>query len=221
MAEASPQHSGRNMAESYPLSLPTHTGIASLNWMGENRVAITESPFTMSQQVVKHAGQRWSGVLNLPSMKREDAELWNAFFLRLDGSYGTFIMGDPIAATPRGSASTAAGTPVVNGASQTGHELDIDGLPSSATGYLKAGDYIQLGSGSSARLYKVLQDVDSNASGEATLNIWPDLRSSPSDNATVVVSDAKGVFRLSDNTVNWDISPNSFYTISFSFVEAL
>ena len=209
------------MAETYPLSLPTHTGIASLNWAAENRVAVTESPFTLSQQVIKHAGQRWSGTYSLPAMKREDAEVWNAFLLRLDGSFGTFLMGDPIAATPRGSAASTPGTPVVNGADQTGHELAIDGLPASATGYLKAGDYIQLGSGSSAKLHKVLEDVDSNASGEATLNIWPDLRSSPSDDATVAVSNAKGVFRLVDNTINWDIGSNSFYSISFAFVEAL
>jgi hypothetical protein len=209
------------MAETYPLTLPTHTGIASLNWAAENRVAVSQSPFTLQQQVVKHAGQRWSGTYSLPAMQRENAEVWNAFLLRLDGSFGTFLMGDPIGATPRGSAATTAGTPVVNGASQTGHELAIDGLPVSATGYLKAGDYIQLGSGSSAKLHKVLEDVDSNASGEATLNIWPDLRSSPSDGATVAVSNAKGVFRLVDNTINWDIGSNSFYSISFAFVEAL
>ena len=102
------------------------------------------------------------------------------------------LLGDPIGATPRGSASSAPGTPVVNGASQTGDTLSIDGLPASATGYLKAGDYIQLGSGTGAQLYKVLDDVDSNASGEADLTIWPDLRSSPADDATVVVSNAKG-----------------------------
>lgn len=209
------------MAETYPLSLPTHTGIASMNWAAESRVAVTESPFTLSQQVVKHAGQRWAGTYALPAMKREDAEVWNAFLLRLDGSFGTFLMGDPIAATPRGSAASTPGTPVVNGADQTGHELAIDGLPASATGYLKSGDYIQLGSGSASKLHKVLEDVDSNASGEATLNIWPDLRSSPSDGATVAVSNAKGVFRLVDNTTNWDIGSNSFYAISFSFVEAL
>ena len=209
------------MAETYPLTLPTHTGIAALNWAAENRVAVSQSPFTLQQQVVKHAGQRWSGTYSLPAMQRENAEVWNAFLLRLDGSFGTFLMGDPIGATPRGSAATTAGTPVVNGASQTGHELAIDGLPVSAIGYLKAGDYIQLGSGSSAKLHKVLEDVDSNASGEATLNIWPDLRSSPSDGATVAVSNAKGVFRLVDNTINWDIGSNSFYSISFAFVEAL
>lgn len=209
------------MAETYPLTFPTQTGVANIELSALNSVAISQSPFTFSQQVVRHSGARWGAVISIPTTKRDDAEYWNSFLLRLRGKFGTFLLGDPNGATPRGSASTAAGTPVVNGASQTGNELAIDGLPLSATGYLKAGDYIQLGSGSTSRLHKVLEDVDTNASGEATLNLWPDLRSSPADGATVVVSNAKGQFRLSDNETNWKINNAGFYSITFSAMEAL
>lgn len=209
------------MAETYPLAFPTQTGVARVEITATDVVSINQSPFTLSQQVVRHAGARWSAMIAIPPVKREDSEYWNAFLLRLRGQFGTFLLGDPNAATPRGSAASAAGTPVVNGASQTGNNLNIDGLPASATGYLKAGDYIQLGSGSTARLYKVLEDVNSNASGEATLNLWPDLRSSPADGATVVVSNAKGLFRLESNDATWSINNAGFYSISFSAVEAL
>jgi len=209
------------MAETYPLAFPTQTGIARVEITATDVVAITESPFTFSQQVVRHAGARWSATITIPPVKREDSEYWNSFLLRLRGKFGTFLLGDPNGATPRGSAASAAGTPVVNGASQTGNELAIDGLPASATGYLKAGDYIQLGTGATARLYKVLEDVNSNGSGEATLNLWPDLRSSPADGATVVVSNAKGVFRLTENETVWTINNAGFYAINFAAVEAL
>ena len=209
------------MAESYPLTFPTQTGVTSVEITATDVVSISESPFTFSQQVVRHAGARWSATITIPPVKRSDSEYWNAFLLRLRGQFGTFLLGDPNAATPRGSAATTAGTPVVNGASQTGNELAIDGLPASATGYLKAGDYIQLGSGSTARLYKVLEDVDTNASGEATLNLWPDLRSSPADDAAVVVSNAKGLFRMATNDATWTINNAGFYSISFAAVEAL
>lgn len=209
------------MAETYPLTFPTHTGVASVQLSALDVVSVSTSPFTLSQQVVRHAGARWSGTITLPQMKREDAEYWNAFLLRLRGQFGTFLVGDKNGATARGTASTSAGTPAVNGSSQTGNELSIDGLPTSQTGYLLAGDYIQLGSGSSSRLYKVLQDVDTNASGQATLNLWPDLRSSPLDNATVVVSNAKGVFRLVSNEATWSIDNIGIYGISFGIVEAL
>jgi len=51
--------------------------------------------------------------------------------------------------------------------------------------------------------------------------LWPDLRSSPADGATVVVSNAKGVFRLSNNEAVWTINNAGFYSISFAAVEAL
>jgi len=208
------------MAITYPLSTPT-TGIAQINLIARNSVALTQSPFTFAQQAQKNAGQRWEADIVLPPMKRADAEGWVTFLTKLYGPYGTFLLGDPIGASARGSASSTPGTPVVNGASQTGDTLSIDGLPASATGYLKAGDYIQLGSGATSQLYKVLDDVDSNASGEADVTVWPDLRSSPADDATVVVDNAKGLFRLSTSASNWTITTDGFYSIAFGAVEAL
>ena len=209
------------MAITYPLSMPTNHNVATISLSAQNAVGITMSPYNNKLTVYKHQGQRWQADISLPLMKRADAEEWITFFMKQYGGYGTFLLGDPNAATPRGSAASAAGTPVVNGASQTGNELAIDGLPASATGYLLAGDYIQLGSGSTAQLYKVLDDVNSNASGEATLTIWPDLRSSPADDATVAVTDAKGVFRLSTPTHDWNIDTAGFYSLSFVAIEAL
>lgn len=209
------------MAETYPLTFPTHTGVASIQITATDVVSVSTSPFTFSQQVVRHAGESWSATVQIPNIKRADAEYWNAFLLRLRGKFGTFLMGDPLGVTPRGSASTNAGTPVVSGGSQTGNELDIDGLPTSVTGYLLAGDYVQLGSGSTTRLYKVLEDVDTNGSGQATLNLWPDLRSSPLDNSSVIVSNAKGIFRLAQNDINWTIDRIGLYSIAFAATEAL
>lgn len=208
------------MAITYPLTFPT-TGVANINLMARNVIGSTVSPFNLKQQIHKHVGQRWEADITLPPMKRAEAEVWISFFMKLYGSYGTFTMGDPNAATPRGSAATTAGTPVVNGASQTGGELAIDGLPTSETGYLLAGDYIQLGTGATAQLYKVLDDVDTNASGEATVTIWPDLRSSPSDGATVAVSSAVGLFRLGTNVTDWQINQAGFYSMTFGAIEAL
>lgn len=209
------------MAITYPLALPTSKNIRSVILTARNSVGVSQSPFTFKQQVQKNAGQRWEAQVTLPPMTRAEAESWFAWALKLNGSFGTFLIGDPNGGTARGSAATTPGTPVVNGASQTGNELDIDGLPASATGYLKAGDYIQLGSGSSAELYKVLDDVDSNASGEATVTIWPNLRASPADDATVVVDDAKGVFRLASSTVNFSIDEVATYGLTFAAFEAV
>jgi len=209
------------MTISYPLTFPTHTGVSSVNLIARNVIGQTSSPFTLATQTHQFQGARWEADITLPLMKRSDAEVWIAFFMKLYGSVGSFLLGDPNGATPRGSASSAAGTPVVNGASQTGNDLNIDGLPASATGYLKAGDYIQIGSGAAARLYKVLDDVNSNASGQATLTIWPDLRSAPADGASIVVSSAKGLFQLSTPVTDWQINNAGFYQITFGAIEKL
>lgn len=205
------------MAITYPLSLPTITGIANIVITARNSVAVATSPFTLTTQVMQHQGSRWEASVTLPPMKRASAEEWIAFLISLNGAYGTFLLGDPMGATARGSASTAAGTPLVNGGSQTGSTLNIDGAPNNATGYLKAGDYIQVGT----NLYKILADANSNGSGQVSLDIWPRLRSSPADNAAVVVAGAKGLFRLSSSDASFSIDNASVYGINFSAVEAI
>ena len=206
------------MAIAYPLALPTTTGIAKIRISANNVVGVSQSPFTAKQQVYKYTGQFWEAEISLPPMKRADAEYWISFLLKLNGSYGTFLLGDPNGATARG---VATGTPLVKGASQTGSELITDGWTTSTTGILKAGDYIQLGSGADSKLHKVLDDVNSNSSGEATLTLWPDLRSAPSDNASITVSGAKGVFRLSTNQQDWNVNEASIYGMTFPAREAL
>jgi hypothetical protein len=84
------------------------------------------------------------------------------------------------------------------------------------TGTLKAGDYIQLGSGSAAKLHQVLIDQ----TGDGNLEIWPKLRADYTDE-TVIFSNPKGVFRLSSNMTSWNINSSSAYGISFEAVEAI
>lgn len=209
------------MAITYPLSLPTTIGIGEVELMAENVVALSTSPFTYRQQVVQHPGQRWSANIRIPPVRKDLAEEWVAFLVSLKGQTGTFLLGDPNMGEPRGTAKDTPGTPVVNGASQTGSTLAIDGLPTSETGYLLPGDYIQLGSATSSTLHKVLTQVDTDGGGAATLDIFPNILTAPSDGATVTVSDAKGLFRLSTNTVSWSINEASFYGIQFSAVSVV
>lgn len=204
----------------YPLTLPTHTGIRSINIRAVNVVAYERSPFTLSGQAQASAGQGWAADVTLPPMKYEDAEQWNAWLLSLRGQFGTFLMGDPVRALARGSAR-GTDTVTVNGAGQTGENLNITSDQLSALEYLKAGDYIQLGSGISTTLHKVLVDVDTDASGNATLTLWPHVRTAPSNGATVVVENAKGRWRLSSNESEWSVNEASIYGISFSAMEAI
>lgn len=209
------------MSIAYPLSLPTVTGIRSINLRARNAVGLSRSPFTFKEQVFSHGGQMLEAEINLPPMTRAEGEQWVSFLIKLKGMQGTFLLGDPAAATPRGSAASTPGTPVVSGAGQIGDGLAISGLPADVDGYLLAGDYIQLGTGSSATLHKVLNDVDTNASGIGLIDLFPAIRTAPTDAATVGVSNAKGVFRLATNETNWSINEVTHYGLTFAAVEAI
>ena len=94
------------MAIAYPLSIPTAIGIEQIELRANNVVAVSESPFTFVQQTVVHSGQRWEASVTIPPVRRDLAEPWIAFLLSLQGRRGTFLLGDPNMATPRGSAAT-------------------------------------------------------------------------------------------------------------------
>lgn len=206
------------MTITFPLSLPTITDFRRTTFTARSVVAKSESAFTLETQIQAHQGQRWeAGITLRAGMKRAAAEAWIAFLLSLNGREGTFLLFDPAGPTPRGS---TPGAPAVNGAGQTGRELITDGWTASQTGVLLVGDYIQLGSGETTRLYKVLKDVDSDGAGDATIDIWPRLRESPSDSESLVFTRAKGTFRLAGNVSTWDVSVAQFYGLGFAAEEA-
>ena len=194
------------MALSYPLATPTTIGIESIELRAVNAVAVSQSPFTYKQQIVSHGGQKWEASVNIPSVHRDKAAEWKAMLVGLKGQQGTFLLGDPDYATPQGTVSSC----VLSG------DAGDDNATVVMTGTLKAGDYIQLGTGSGSKLHQVLLDQ----SGDGTIQIWPSLRSTYSS-ATVVFNSPKGVFRLSTNMTSWSINNASIYGISFEAVEAV
>jgi hypothetical protein len=204
------------MSISYPLSMPNIKG-NSIVIQPSDSVSMTRSPFSFVEQVQLNSGQMWAAQLSFPPLDSTDAPILEAFLVSLRGKYGTFLLGDQRRETPRG---VATGTPVVDGAGQTGGTLNTRGWTADVTGILKAGDYIQLGSFASARLYMVLQDADSDGSGDATLTVWPNLRSATTDGAAITTSAAKGVFRLTDN-MSVRGSVNGFADISLSAIEVV
>ena len=114
----------------------------------------------------------------------------------------------------------ATGTIRVNGASQTGNQVALDGFANSTNNVFKAGDYIQIGS----YLYMVTEDVTSNGSGEANVKIEPSLRQgieTIADDATVIYTNTTTLMRLDSNATSWNTDQVSKYGISLSATEAL
>ena len=208
------------MSITYPLAMPSSPSPRQVDFVANNLVSVAVSPFTGSQQVYQWAGQWWEAQIGLPPMLESEAATWVAFLNSLKGRTGTFHIGDPARKTPLG---TVPGTPLVNGA-QTGggNTLATKGWTASQTGILKAGDYIQLGSGTTQRLYQVLTDTDSDASGNATLDIFPVLRSEgATDGASITTSNCQGTFRLAGNVNKWQVDYTRVWIISFAAIEAI
>jgi hypothetical protein len=76
------------------------------------------------------------------------------------------------------------GAPLVNGASQTGSSINVDGAPNSVT-FLRAGDFVRLGALAYAQ--QLTADAVTNGSGQVALSLKPPIVSgnSPADNAAV------------------------------------
>lgn len=204
------------MPTSFPVTIPA-TGVRRVTLRQLSVVAVGASPYTLERQVQRHQGQLWQLDVEYIPMLRALGEALVAALSSLNGREGTFLFGDTANIIPRG---TATGSPLVNGASQTGEDLITDGWSNSITGILKAGDWLQLGTGTTARLYKVLADANSNGSGQATLTLWPriTIANSPADNAAIVTSSPKGNFALTTNGTDWTEDDLKFYGLKFSAV---
>jgi hypothetical protein len=203
----------------WPLDLPIFPASRRITMRKIEAVASDVSPFTGGRQVQEWPSARWGVDVELPTMYEYDARVWSAWFGALRGVAGTFLIGDRTRVLPRGL--WGAMTPLVNGAGQTGRTLNVKGLTASTSLVARSGDYLQLGAGATSRLHEVLLDANSDASGNATLNIWPALRESPVDSSAIVVSGARGRFHLTSNLREISIDEAMQAQIKFSAEEEI
>ena len=111
---------------------------------------------------------------------------------------------------PRG---TIAGTPLVNGASQTGNTLTIDGCTVGTT--LLAGDFFSVNS----ELKMVTADVTADGAGAMSITFEPPLRSSPADNAALTTTRPTARFMLQEDVQAWSTRPGLRTDFELVFVE--
>lgn len=153
-------------------------------------VATTDaSGFTGNQQVQDWGGEWWEFDLTFARHNQEDGQAMIGFFAALRGVVGTFLFRPPYVA------QSIAGSPVVNGAGQSGRVLQTSGWPANTT-VMKAGQHIQLGANDDCRMHILTADAASNGSGAATLSIWPALRASPANGQVVIVDNPAVRLRL-------------------------
>lgn len=192
----------------YPLNFPTVGGIESVEFNAMDKVAASESEFTDQDFVFAHQGKRLEVLITSVLMNRTKADEWISFLLSLEGKLGTFYFGDPFNTAPRG---VGTGTPLINGSSEIGQDINSDGWTPSTVNILRAGDWLQFGIGSARRLYKQLIDADSDVSGNVLLTLWPKVTTAFADNTPITVNNPQGVFRLATNERSWSPRPDGLY----------
>lgn len=208
------------MALSYPLSLPAAWKIRRASIRMSSMVGMSESPFTKSQQVFEHQGECWAMDVQLVPMQRAEAEDCIALLAALNGMRGTVLMPPP--GNTSGVRGSWAGSPKVNGAYAAGvKSIGMKGFSDAAT--VKAGDWFQTGSGSTAHLHKVVQDltIAGSPTGQGTLEFWPRTRVALADNDTLTIVSPMGQWRLASNDRDWDVELAGIFGIRASFIEAL
>jgi hypothetical protein len=186
----------------------------STRWQITSAITLSVSPTTYQTTKYEYDGESWTVDVAYPPLTRQEAAPFFAFLASLRGQNGTFLFGDTLLSQPLG---TGNGTPKVNGGSQkASKELVSDGWTPDET-VLKGGDFIQI----DQRIYMVLSNVVSDATGNATIDVFPRLRAH-ADNATIITSNPQGLFRLSDDQVNVvEAGSTQLFNISFRAVEAL
>ena len=199
-------------------TMPSTPGFRSVRFGLRSNTQRFTSPLNKAVQTLELPGALWFASFELPPMTRDQAAAWQAFLVDLMGSAGRFYGADPDGAAPRGAYVPGLDTPLVAGAAQTGASLATDGWRANQTGLLLPGDYVEVG----GELKMVTLRVDSDGGGAVTVNFKPPLRSSPADDAPLIVESTKVVMMLADDEQGaWDGDLNAVVRgITFSAVEA-
>lgn len=149
-------------------------------------------------QRVLRAGSRWAAQVDVSPKTSIEAMAWSVILERGQ----TFLLDIP----QPDLAIAAEGTPRINGASQTGDAVEIDGLP--AGYYLYVGQWISIVIDGQRYAYNLRATSQANGSGEITAYLNPALRVSPGNNDVVEIEAPKmeGFIDLPESAFRMDVA---------------
>jgi len=173
------------------------------------------SPYSFSRESQNWGGERWEMSLEFLRTTRAQAAAVEAFLLRLRGGIHQVRLGDPWGSLPQGS---RLGTPVV-GASATAGATSFasKGWGVSQSGVLLTNDYLEI----DERLYRVLADVDADANGDATIEVWPRLRESYAEDTSIRTQNPRTLWSLAEPSVTFSRDQIGLYETSVALIEHL
>ena len=177
-------------------------------------VSVTTSGRVQTRQI---DGQKFTITLDYAPMTRSNFAPIKAFLMKQRSRLNTFTIIPPVVSNAQG---VATGTISVDGAISSGATTcTIDGMTTSTTGILKAGDYFRF-SGQD-KVYMAVEDLDADGTGSGTLTFEPPLRSDVSDNATLVYDNVDFTVRLKNDIQEYNIVTNDLYKYQIDLIENL
>lgn len=171
------------------------------------------SPLTGYTQTTSRKGARWMLRMAFNNLQTDERGVLKGFFAFMEGQVHRIQVGDHSYTGARGA---LGGTPLVNGASQTGTTLATDGW-SASTLVLKAGDLISYNNGTYSELKMVTSDATTNGSGQVTLNIMPEIHTAPANNAAIETAAPVGTFMLVSPVFQWSNRAGRLGSVSAPF----
>ncbi len=203
---------------------PTQT-IVSMGWIGNTGLYI--SGVTGSTQTIDRGGFRWEIVYTYNNMHHDKRATIMSLVASLRAQANRLRV--PVYDNPKQGAY--GGTPLVDGAAQTGSTIDIKGCDNNVTDWITPGDYLGITVNGEVELKMCTAPGSSNGSGLITgLAFEPRLRASPSDSAAIIVEDGvlgkpTGVFIVKNPTLGWSSRPfqsgSDLSSLTLSMIEDL
>ncbi len=172
------------------------------------------SPLVASAQTLSRS-TKWNALYQFANMRADDrADLIGtiAALRGQDNRLRVSVFDNP----KRGD---YGGTPLVDGASQTGFALNIKGAPPAITNWIRKGDYFSVEVNGEHELKMAIADATSDGGGLVVLSFTPRLRAAPADDAVIFVEDGvlakpQGIFVLASADTGWSSRPGSPSKIS-------
>ncbi|MBF0261095.1 MAG: hypothetical protein HQL97_04525 [Magnetococcales bacterium] len=180
--------------------------------LGSNNPNLVSESHSLRTQVRSRDVHRWMFKLTYGSLNRDEEAAIQAFCAAQRGRLNRFRYVPPVHAVPRGAAS---GSPKVHGSA---HKRDLAtgamlvptrGWTPSVNGILKKRDFVAFNGHS--KVYMLVDDASSDASGHATLRIEPGLFAPVQDNETVIVWDMPFVCSLEADTLSSKLTGGPWY----------
>lgn len=191
--------------------LPSSPGYQSYDILPIDFGGLVTPPLGGPQQRLNRLGNRWGVTVRLPRMRQESqGRTWIAALV--EGLQEGVIL-----RWPQTGFANAVNDCLVNGASQIGSTLNIDGITPGVTA--RYGQFLDVSVSGGRTLYMVRADTVANASGQMALPISPMIRKSPADNAQVIFTQPAIEGFLQDNRPAWTVDVARTIGLEFTVFE--